>query len=163
MKRPLLLWPLLFLLLFLGLGGLYGGIAMLVDPSGGLLQLNEMLPLLPVSNYILPGLFLLFVMGLTPLALIYSLLVCPNWKWAVLLSAWSKHHWSWTGTVMLGLVLAAWLTIQGFLIGFRWMIQYITAVNGCLVILLAFVPKVRRHYLENNITTQPFGPADAPH
>ena len=58
MQRPLALWPLLFLLLLLGAGGLYGGIAMLIDPTGGLLQLTEVLPLLPVSDYILPGLFL---------------------------------------------------------------------------------------------------------
>ncbi len=35
MQHPFTLWPLLFCLLFLALGGLYGGIAMLIDPTGG--------------------------------------------------------------------------------------------------------------------------------
>ena len=81
MKRPFVLWIFLFWLLFLALGGLYGGIAMLLDPSGGALQMAEVLPLLPVPNYVLPGLFLLFVMGLVPLLLIYGLLARPAWPW----------------------------------------------------------------------------------
>ena len=66
MKRPLMLWPLIFFLLFLALGGLYGGITLLVDPSGNLLGLDDVLPLVPVSDFILPGIFLLVVMGLAP-------------------------------------------------------------------------------------------------
>ncbi|MFC1636470.1 hypothetical protein ACFL5Z_16695 [Planctomycetota bacterium] len=146
MRRPLTLWPLLFLLVFLGLGGLYGGIAMLIDPTGGLLQLTEALPLLPVSDYILPGLFLLVVMGLAPLFLIYALLARPGWAWAEALSRWSGHHWAWTGTLALGITLAVWLVVQGLLIGFEAAIQYITAINGFLIILFALTPGIRRFY-----------------
>jgi hypothetical protein len=45
MQRSLLFWLLLLLLLFLGLGGLYGGIAMLADLSGRSLQMETVLPL----------------------------------------------------------------------------------------------------------------------
>jgi len=146
MRRPLTLWPLLFLLAFLGLGGLYGGIAMLIDPTGGLLQLTEVLSLLPVSDYILPGLFLLVVMGLTPLVLTYALLARPNWAWTETLSRWSGHHWAWTGTLALGVILAVWLTVQGLLIGFKWAIQYITAVTGFLIIFFVLSPGIRKFY-----------------
>lgn len=146
MQRPFTLWPLLFLLVFLGLGGLYGGIAMLTDPTGGSLQLTEVLRLLPVSDYILPGLFLLVVMGLAPLVLTYGLLARPNWTWAQTLSRWSGHHWAWTGTLALGVILAVWLVVQGLLIGFKWPIQYITAADGFLIILLVLAPGVRRFY-----------------
>ena len=146
MQRPLALCPMLFLLLLLGAGGLYGGIAMLIDPTGGPLQLTEVLPLLPVSDYILPGLFLLVAMGLAPIALTFGLLTRPNWNWAQPLSGWSRHHWAWTGTLMLGVTLAIWLFAQGLLIGFNWPIQHITAANGALIILLALTPAVRRFY-----------------
>ena len=63
MKRPAALWILVFWMLFLALGGLYGGISMLIDPSGNLLQMAEVLPLLHVPDYVLPGLFLLVGMG----------------------------------------------------------------------------------------------------
>ena len=145
-QRPFALWPLLFCLLFLSLGGLYGGIAMLTDPTGGSLQLTETLPLLPVSDYILPGIFLLVVMGLAPLLLAYGLLARPKWRWAERLSRWSGHHWAWTGTLGLGVTLTIWLIVQGLLIGFMWAIQYITAVNGFLIILFILVPGLRRFY-----------------
>jgi hypothetical protein len=144
MQRPLSLWLLAFLLVFLGLGGLYGGIAMLTDPTGNSIQMSEVLPLLPVPDYTLPGLFLLFIMGLVPLILAYALLARPNWAWAGSLSRWSGHHWAWTGTLVLGVILALWLVVQGLLIGFKWPIQYVTALNAFLIILLALVPGVRR-------------------
>jgi hypothetical protein len=148
MQRPFVLWLLAFWLLFLALGGLYGGIAMLADPSGGSLQLTDTLPLLPVSDYILPGIFLLVVMGLVPLLLIYGLLARPKWRWAERLSRWSGHHWAWTGTLGLGVILAVWLIVEGLLIGFEWAIQYITAVDGFLIILFVLVPGVRKFYVE---------------
>jgi len=148
MRRPLTLWPLLVLLLFLGLGGLYGGFAMLTDPTGGSLQLTEVLPLLPVSNYILPGLFLAVVMGVAPLFLAYGLLARPVWNRLRRLSRWSGHHWAWTGTVAFGVTLALWLLVQARLIGFEWAIQYITAINGLLILLLVLTPGLRQFYAD---------------
>ncbi len=121
---------------------------MLTDPTGGSLQLTEVLPLLPVPDYTLPGLFLLIVMGLAPLVLTYGLLDRPNWSWAETLSRWSGHHRAWTGTLGIGVTLAIWLIVQGLLIGFKWPIQYITAVNGFLIVLFVLVPEVRRFYAE---------------
>lgn len=146
MKRPITLWILVFWLVFLALGGLYGGIAMLLDPSGSLLQMTEVLPLLPVSNYVLPGLFLFFVMGLLPLLLIYGLLARPDGSWLESLIHQTKYHWAWTGTVILGVGLAIWLIAEGMLIGFKWAIQYVTAVNGLLILLFVFLPPVKNFY-----------------
>lgn len=146
MKKPFSLWLLVASLVFLAFGGLYGGFAMLSDPSGGVIQMTEVLPQLHVPDYTLPGLFLLFVMGLAPLFLTFGLIARPNWKWAESLSRWSNHHWSWTATVALGIILLIWLSIQGALIGFRWPIQYVTAVNGILILVFALVPSVRRYY-----------------
>jgi hypothetical protein len=146
MKYPAALWFLIFWLLILSMGGLYGGIAMLLDPSGGLLQMAEVLPLLPVPNYVLPGLFLLGLMGVFPLFLIYGLWVRPEGLAGKSLYSPIPYHWSWTGTVSLSIVLALWLSIQGFLIGFQWPIQYFTAMNGLIILLSAFFPSLRRFY-----------------
>jgi hypothetical protein len=144
----LTLWLLVFSLLFLALGGLIGGIGMLLDASGRLLGMDDVLPLLPVADYTLPGLFLLWVMGVVPLLLSYGLLARPDWAWAQALSRWSGHHWAWIGTLALGMLLVIWLVVQGLLIGFSWPIQYVTAVNGLLIIVLALAPEVRRAYAD---------------
>ncbi|GBD93076.1 hypothetical protein BMS3Abin05_00659 [bacterium BMS3Abin05] len=123
--------------------------AMLTDPTGGSLQMTEILPLLPVPDYTLAGLFLLSLMGPVPLFLIYALSARPNWTWAETLSRRSGQYRAWTGTLALGVLLAVWLVVQGLLIGFKWPIQYVTAVNGFLIILLALVPGTRRFYAKS--------------
>lgn len=141
-----LLGLLVFLLVFLGLGGIFGGVMFLSDPSGESMGMADMLSRLPVPDYSLPGLFLFAVMGLAPLLLTWGLLAHPNWPLAERLTRWSKHHWAWTGTLALGILLGVWLTVQGFLIGFEASIQYVTAVNGLGILFLTLLPGIRRIY-----------------
>ncbi|MFZ5809540.1 MAG: hypothetical protein ACOY16_09705 [Chloroflexota bacterium] len=146
MKRPLALWIVILWLVFLAFGGLYGGIAMLLDPSGASMGVDVLLPLLPVPDFILPGLFLLSLMGLFPLVLVFGLLARPNWSWADALSRWSSHYWAWTGTLVLGLLLLLWLTVQAMLIGFTTGLQYVMVVNALALLGFALWPSVRRLY-----------------
>jgi hypothetical protein len=146
MKRPLPLWILLLWLIFLAFGGLYGGIAMLLDSSGLSMGVDTLLPLLPVPDFVLPGLFLLFVMGLVPLILTFGLLARPNWPWADALARWSGHYWAWTGTLALGVVLLAWLLVQAILLGFSAGIQYVMVVNGLALLGFGLWPSVRNAY-----------------
>ena len=135
MRRPILIWPLIFFLLLLAFGGIYGGLAMLVDPTGDLLQVADVLPLLPVPNFILPGLFLLTVMGLIPLLLAFALVVRPRWQWVDSLFKRFNYYWAWVATLLLVVVIAGWLIYEGWLIGF-FPITYATAVIGLLIFCL---------------------------
>ena len=150
MRRPLSLHLLVVVLASLGLGGLYGGIAMLIDLSGRLLEMSEVLPLLPVPNYFLPGLFLVIVMGVIPLGLMYALLARPRWTWARILYPRTGRYWAWYGTVTVGVLLVLWLSLQGLFIGFRWPMQYATGSMALSIVLLAFTPSVREFYTDSH-------------
>ena len=73
---------LLFWCLFIGIAAVYGSICMLIDPTGKLLQMNEMLPyfqVLPFSdilfqNYIFSGICLLIVNGISNLVAAYLII-----------------------------------------------------------------------------------------
>lgn len=146
MQRPLMLWPLIIVLISLALGGFSGGIPMLADPmNGGYLQFAEVLPLLPIPNLFLPGLFLFVVMGLFPLMLTYALLARPQWNWADTLFQWSKYYWAWTATLILVAMIAIWLAYEGWLIGW-FPITYFAAIQGLLILLFVISPSVRRSY-----------------
>lgn len=97
---------LIFLCLFVGIGALIGSTGMLMDPTGKLIKMNEMLPyfkVLPFSdilfkNYIFSGISLLIVNGLTNLTATYYLI--NNKKIGIIL-----------GTIF-GITLMLWITIQ---------------------------------------------------
>jgi len=148
MKRPFFFWILILVLILLSVGGFMGAIPMLADPaSGGYLDFAELLPLLPVSSFFLPGLFLLVYMSLIPLLLAYALIARPVWSFFDNLFKWSGHYWAWTGTVLFSIGIGIWLGYEGWLVGW-WPITIITAVQGGLIFVIAIIPKVRKFYQE---------------
>jgi len=146
MKRPFSLWLLIFFLVFLALGGFVGAYSFLTDPTGASLGMDKELALLPVPNYILPGLFLLLMMTITPLFLTVGLFAQPNIPFLQTLLRFSPFYWSWTGTVILGIGLMLWLIFEAYFIGFFAPIQYVTAINGLLILLLPFIPAIKKYY-----------------
>lgn len=143
MKRPFQLWVLAFLLVWLSLGGFFGGVAMLLDSSGRALGMGNLLPRLPVTNFTLPGLFLFFIMGLCPLLLALGLLQVRALPRNAL--PLPSRHTCWQGSVALAGLLLAWLALQAFYIGFKEGIQYLTLVNAFLLLIFAFQPAVRAY------------------
>ncbi len=139
-------WLLFGLLPFLSLGGKYGGISMLVDPTGGALQMEGLLPKLPVPNFSFPGKFLLCVMGLFPLFVLFGLIRNPNWRSLERLTSWSNYPWPWMGSFAVGIILILWLVFQAPFIGFEWPIQYIMSIVGILILLLPLSPRIRNSY-----------------
>lgn len=121
---------LLALLVLLGLGGLGSGAVMLADPSGALMGLpTTLLDGLPISNFVLPALFLSGVMGVAPLVIAYGL--------------WRRLPWSWAATLTQGVVLILWIILQFVLWGAPIAIQWVYLAWGMVIVALCFAPGLR--------------------
>ncbi len=92
-KRPFPVNVLLFLLLFLSLGALFGGAVLVLDPSGGLLQIPvTILENSPFNNFLIPGLILFTILGVFPALISVSLLKQPQLTWVNVLNVYSDMY-----------------------------------------------------------------------
>ncbi|MEI7727787.1 MAG: hypothetical protein WCK09_21960, partial [Bacteroidota bacterium] len=86
---------LILLLAFLALSAIGGGGALIVSPSG---KLIGGLPLSilehsPFTDFLVPGIILFLILGLTPAFLIYALLKKPANKYAEYLNFFKDMYW----------------------------------------------------------------------
>ena len=129
-SRPFTLWALIACLLFLSVSGLAGGIAMLIDPSGGMLSLpDELLAGLPIDTYLLPGLYLVVVYGLLAPIIAYGL--------------WKRASWAWGAALALSIILLGWIIGQLILWGSPHIIQITYIVLGAAMLILSLVPATK--------------------
>ena len=130
-RKPFAVWGLIADLIVLGVGGLYGGVLFVLDPSGAAMGVPlSLLDGLPLSDFLVPGLFLLGVMGLAPLALVVAV--------------WRRWPRTWPALMGLGAVLLLWLAGEFVLWGYQAPIQIITSVLCAGLLGFGLLPSTRR-------------------
>lgn len=142
-ERPLSVWLLCLTLAILSLGGLVGAWMFFSHPDGKGIGMEATLASLPVSSFVLPGIFLLCVMCALPALLVFGLLVRPEWTWLEWVSGSSGMHWSWVAALALCVVIAGWLGVEAVYIGFSAPAQYFTAVLGAGILVFSLMPSTR--------------------
>lgn len=130
--RPAAVTVLALLLGLQGLSGLAGGIGLVVDPSGQSLGIPLVwLQESPFSDYLVPGVILLVLLGVVPLIVAYGL--------------WSARSWAWGGSAFVGGALAVWLLVEIAVIGYQPdpPLQLAYGVLAVLILALTALPSVR--------------------
>ena len=131
-RRPAGVWILLVLLVIQGLGGLAGGLALTVKPDGSIAQMPlSYLDNSPFSDFLIPGLILLLVLGVLPLAAAAGL--------------WLRRAWGWYAAFAVGCALMIWILVEITIIPFSWL-QPVFGVIGLLIFGVAVLRSVRRAY-----------------
>ena len=94
---------------FIGLGAVGGGLALVLDPSGAKLRMPiEILEKSPFSDFLIPGIILLVVNGLGSLV--------------GAAASFKRHRYAGGIAALLGLFLIAWIRIQVHWVGaFHWL------------------------------------------
>ncbi|MEW6624904.1 MAG: hypothetical protein AB1420_17565 [Bacillota bacterium] len=77
-KKPFTCKFLVFLHLLLGIGAFFGGLVLVIDPSGELIKMPiALLKHSPFNSFLVPGIILLTMLGVLPLIVSYALIT----KW----------------------------------------------------------------------------------
>ena len=145
-KRPVSTILLLGALVFQALSGLFGGMMLVLDPSGAMLGTPlELLENTPFTTFLIPGLLLLTVLGAFPAVISYSLWKTPEWKAAERIEQLFGEHWSWIGSGVVGVALLIWLAVE------LWMVDYSTLLliyvfTALAILALTLLPSTRQFY-----------------
>jgi hypothetical protein len=145
-RRPWSVKLLIGLLIFQGVGAIGGGSVMVVDPSGrGMGWDTGMLVDAPFTSFLWPGIILGVGLGLSALVVAFGVLRRPHVRSLGFLERRTRKHWSWAGSIGLGLSLMGWIVIQVNLITFRSFLQPLMFAVGAALLGIPLIPGVRRH------------------
>ena len=104
---------LLFLLLFLGLGALFGGGVLIISPSGKLIGMPlSLLNKSPFSDFLFPGIILFGVLGVFPVLLVFALINKPSNPFLESVNFFSDMHWSWSFSIYTAFALIIWIQVE---------------------------------------------------
>jgi hypothetical protein len=127
--RPLSHWALLAALGQLAVRAVAGGVALVVDPSGGLVNASPgPLAATPVDDFLLPGIALVAAFGLCPILAGYGL--------------HARRRWGRVAAVAVGVALSLWVGVEVAL-GFDRPTRALNLATAVAVVALAAPPLVR--------------------
>ena len=118
----------IILLVFNGLGAVYGGIMLTSDPSGWKLGMpTSMLQYSPFDDFLIPGILLLVVLGLG------SLVVCS------LVIQRVRRYPSWV--IVMGFTLCVWISVQMLMLRDVHFLHILYAGLGIVLMILGIIER----------------------
>ncbi len=136
---------LVLLLVFLALGGFYGGIQFVLQPDGSLLGVpTNVLQNSVFPDFLIPGILLLVIFGIFPGFTAYALLKKPESSFFQKLNIMYDYHFSWTFILYTGFALIIWINVQTFILNAVEFIHTFYSSYGILLICIALLPKTRK-------------------
>ncbi len=147
-RRPVGVWILIILHFFIGIGGIISGAMLVVRPDGQLMQWNTgLLAGTPFSNFIIPGLILVILIGIFPVFAGIGMLKKPAWQCLDVINPAKGYHWAWAASWAEGVILLIWIIVEWIMLGYISILQPIVLGWGLLTVILTLLPRVKQHYL----------------
>lgn len=150
-RRSFACWLLIGLQLFLGIGAVFGGGILVIDPSGDLLGLPSdimQIPLFP--NYLIPGIILLVCLGIWPLITAWGLITMRDCGWAERLNIFKKLHWSWAFSLYISITLIIWISVETYILNGVAFIHLFYIALGLAIEIVTVLPHVQEAHLKSS-------------
>jgi hypothetical protein len=138
---------LVFLLVILGLGAIFGGAVFIISPSGKLFGMPlSMLENSPFNNFLIPGIILFSVLGLVPVGLALALIKRPKNRFAELFNFYGDMYWAWTYCIYIAFALIIWIQFEmTFLRAVHWS-HTLYMFFAIAILFVSLLPQIRRQY-----------------
>lgn len=149
-KRPVSVKFLIFLHVFLAVGAIFGGLAIILPLNGNDNYLDLPFSYLensPFRSFLIPGIVLFTVLGVFPLVIGYYLLSKRPSKFGDSLNIFKDKHWSWGFSLYIGFALIIWITVQVYFLQLVGSFHLFYIALGLLILIVTLWPNVQRHYL----------------
>jgi len=138
---------LIIIQILLGVGAFFGGLLLIIDPSGNLMSMPiSLLDEAPFSNFLIPGIILLVVLGIIPLVVSFALITKWNLGAANSLNIFAKMHWSWTYSLYIGFALIIWITLETFFLKEVALVHLLYIGIGLTIQAVTLLPSVQQYY-----------------
>jgi hypothetical protein len=145
-KKPFVLYLLMILILFQAISAIGGGAVLVVSPSGGMMGIPlSGLKNTPFSNFLIPGLILLILLGFFPLLIFISMIKQPGWSILNKINIYKDRSWIWAYSLYLSIMLIIWILIEIFFIGYDPLQTYY-GMLGVTMLILSLTPQVMQYY-----------------
>lgn len=138
---------LIFLQVVLGLGAIFGGMVLIIDPSGELIKMPiTLLEHSPFSNFLIPGIILLVMLGILPLVVTYGLIRNQPRELANRLNLFPEKHWAWTYSLYIGFILIIWIAVEAYFIRDFAAVHLGYVFLALLIQAITLLPSVQSYY-----------------
>jgi hypothetical protein len=149
-SRPLGVYCLFALMLFQAISAMIPGFMLVAFPSGKavglpLVQLEHS----PFRDFLVPGLYLFFVLGVLPAVTLFGLLLRPAWHYFELLNYYREQHWSWTYSYYTGILLILWIDAEVIFIRSVSILHLVYSLLGLAIIITVNLSPVKKYYQTN--------------
>lgn len=144
-SRPLSALVAIATLWFLGITAVGGSLGFFLDLGMRDPRWLDEIPL--VTNWAIPGLVLGIGFGLGSILTAIGVARRPDLGWLSWLEDLTRHHWSWIGTVLLGLGMMTWIGLQLVWIEPSFL-HAIYGIVGLLLVGVAATPSFRLYLAE---------------
>ncbi|WP_405153520.1 hypothetical protein [Paenibacillus sp. FSL K6-0108] len=140
-------WAIIIMQGLLSIGAIFGGGALIIDPSGNLVQMpKSLLEHSPFGSFLIPGIILLLVLGVMPAIIAISLFRRTHWEIGEKLNPYSNQYWGWTFSLYTGFALIIWIMAQVYWIQHVSVIHLVYFAWGVGIQIVTLMPDVQRRY-----------------
>ena len=144
------------LLSLLGVDAIFGGLVLVLDPTGGLIGMPlSILRYSPFHDFLIPCALLLLVFGVGSFGALLAVWMRPTWSFGTMLTRFTGEHWSWSAVVAIGLGQVIWIVTEVLMLrGLSWL-HFVFGGLGGLIALVMLEPGLRRYLaLTDSVVTR---------